>query len=79
MFRYYSKYFSIIGNTNIKAFLTNKFNDVPANHILKCHQLYSKIVKRFVIFRLHIYNKKTKSNARPRYDSKSMAMHAIFS
>lgn len=78
MFIYYSKYFLNIENTNIKAFLTAKFKEVPADHILNCHNLYSKIVRRFIVLRLHIHQRKYTFN-KGRYDSKSMAMHTIFS
>lgn len=77
--RFYSKYFLDIGNTNVKSFLTSKFSNVPADHILNYHQLYWKILKRFVILRLHIYQRKNTMLSKRKYDSKSMAMHNIFS
>lgn len=76
MFRHYLNYFST-KNINWTDFLINKFSKVSAKHITNCHQLFSKIIRRFVIFRLRIMNKKSIKNTK-RYDSKSIAVHTIF-
>ena len=57
MFRYYSKYFNI-ENINWKDYLIFSFSQIAADHIINCHQLFFKIIKRFVVFRLRIINKK---------------------
>lgn len=57
MFRYYSKYFKHMQNIDLKTFLIYQFSTIKANHILNCHQLYNKIIRRFAVFRLRIYKK----------------------
>lgn len=77
MFRHYSKYFDT-KNINWKNYLIFKFSQVPADHIRNCHELFLKIIKRFVIFRLRILNKKDIDINCKRYDSRSMAMHTLY-
>ncbi|KAL0101832.1 hypothetical protein PUN28_019166 [Cardiocondyla obscurior] len=76
MFRHYSKYFKT-KNLDWKTFLITKFSSVPAEHIANCHQLFLKIIKRFITFRLRIINKKNGNNCK-RYESKSIAVHTFF-
>lgn len=76
MFRHYSKYFDT-KNINWKNYLIFKFSRVPSDHIKNCHELFLKIIKRFVIFRLRILNKKDIDINCKRYDSRSMAMHTL--
>lgn len=78
IFRHYSKYFSQMKNVDLKSFLIQKCQGINAEHILPCHDLYSKIMKRFIVFRLKIFNKKKCNNLCKIYDSKSMAMHSVF-
>lgn len=78
MFRYYSHFFNDFQNINWTLFLSTEFSKViNANHIFNCHNLYFKIIKRFVTFRLKIHNKKN-TIRKKHYNSKSMAMHALF-
>jgi len=58
MFRYYCNFFNNTQNINWTSFLSVQFAKVDADHILNCHNLYLKIIRRFVVFRLKIYNKK---------------------
>lgn len=74
MFRHYSKYFNI-ENINWQVFLISKFSEISAPYIKNCHHLYSKIIKRFVTFRLRIIQRKYVDSKR--YDSKSMAAHTF--
>lgn len=78
MFRHYSKYFDT-ENIDWRSFLIYKFGMVPADHIMNCHQLFLKIIKRFAVFRLRIMRKKDINNngSNKRYDSKSMAAHTF--
>lgn len=81
IFRHYSKYFNKIKNIDLKSFLFKKCKKINADHILTCHNLSCKIMKRYVIFRLRIFYKKDKNNNNKTckiYDSKSMAMHFAF-
>jgi len=77
MFRHYSKYFNNITDISLKNFLIKKYSKITADHILSCHNLYTNIIKRFVTFRLKIFNKKNAIKCK-KYDSKSMAMHTLF-
>lgn len=77
MFRHYAKYFNI-ENIHWKSFLIAKFSQVRANHILNCHGLFTKIIKRFAVFRLRTMNKKDSNFNCKRYDGKSIAVHTFF-
>lgn len=74
LFRYYSKYFNKMQNVSQKLFLISKCNEIKANHIFDCHSLHEKIITRFIVFRLKIFNKKNVAKSK-KFDSKSMAMH----
>ena len=76
IFRHYSPYFQIMYGVNLNEFLLDKFNSVPADHILNCHHFRQKLLKKFVTLRLKFQNKKAVSN-RKYYDSKSMMMYSI--
>jgi len=52
IFQYYSKDFNNMKNTNLKLFLIKKCKNIKAEHILSCHNLLLKIIKRFIVFRL---------------------------
>jgi len=69
-FRYYKKYFDDINN--IKLFLIKNFNIKIKCDIFECHNLLTKIIVRFVIFSLRIYNKRKSISLPRRYDSKSI-------
>jgi len=70
-FRYYTKYFDDINN--IKLFLINNFNNIKIKcDIFGCHNLLRKIIVRFIVFRLRIYNKRKNISLLQTYDSKSM-------
>jgi len=64
-------------NIYLKLFLIDKCKNIKAKHILFYHNLFFKIIKRFIIFRLKIFDK-DKTNLKKIYDSKSMAMHFAF-
>lgn len=49
MFRYYCNFFNNTQNINWTSFLSAQFAKVDADHILNCHNLYLKIIRRFVV------------------------------
>lgn len=64
-------------NINVLRFFTDQFESfIVGDHIATCHNLRSKIIKRFAVFRLKIACKKYKPKKR-HYDSKTMAMHSV--
>ena len=49
------------GNINLYDFFLQRFNSITSSHILPCHNLKEKILRRFLLFRLRICNQaKTK-------------------
>ena len=43
IYRHYSLYIEKIRNVNLHTFLINKFDSVPTDHILDCHNLRLKL------------------------------------
>lgn len=79
IYRHYRPYFHIMREVNLHEFLVDKFNSIPADHILNCHNLRKKLFKKFAMVRLKFKNKhKNLLLQRKYYDSKSMAMHHSF-
>lgn len=71
IFRHYSPFLNKF-NINWKLYFSTVMKKhVNAVHIPSCHNLYEKIINRFVTFRLRIFNKK-RICCRKIYDSKSM-------
>lgn len=56
----FRKYYSIVKNKNsdIKKFFIDKIKEIDISHIPNCHNLKSKIISRFIMFRLKIAGKK---------------------
>lgn len=71
----FRSYFPFVKNKNInlKQYFQNKFAIINCN-IIDCHNLRSKIISKYIIFRLKIANKKRTIKKRS-YNSKTMAMH----
>lgn len=65
-------------SVNSFQFLIKQFENIEINHIVNCHELKSKIFKRFVLFRLKIFNKRQKSFLAKRYEGKIMTMYSHF-
>lgn len=72
----FRKFFPIVSpqNVNVKEFLCNHIDSVDFPNIPNCHKLKSKIINRYIVFRLKINSKKCKTVSK-RYASKSVASH----
>lgn len=66
-------------NINVFEFFSCRLEAIECDHILKCHNLRDKILRRFILFCLRINNKaKKKEKTEKKFNSKSMAMHTVF-
>lgn len=72
------QYISQFKNTqcNFLAFYMDKMKNITCNTIKRCHNFPSKIMKRFIVYRMRISCKK-KGLQSKEYSSKTMAMHSI--
>ena len=60
---------------NLRTYFIQRF-DTILYFLPDCHKLKTKIIRRFVTFRLKIHEKKTDENSNNvTYASKTMAMH----
>lgn len=73
----FRKYISIVckQNINLKEFFFKKMSSLSVD-MPDCHKLRSKIIKRFVMFRLKIYSKKY-GNSTKQLASKTIAGHLL--
>jgi hypothetical protein len=60
---------------NIKEFYFKEMEQLQIN-TPNCHNLNNKIIRRYIVFRLRTYFKKTKGKG-DKYASKSIAGHAL--
>lgn len=74
IFRQYLDIVSCQKNVNLKDFFMGKISDecVTFEHLPICHNLKTKIIRRFVVFRLKIASKKSKKERHLVYASKSL-------
>lgn len=73
--RKYTPYFKNI-NCNLIKFFTRKMVDIRCDTLHNCHNLFNKIMKYFIRFRVRILCKKEVLK-KPVFSSKTMAMHSI--
>ena len=64
----------ILTQIDLVSFFQEVFERIPS--LKECHGIWSKVIKRFAIFRLRINKEKNKIQKRA-FGSKSMAMRAI--
>lgn len=74
------QYLSYLKNIpcNFLAFYMNKMKIISCKTIKNCHNLPTKIMKRFILYRMRISCKRKKLQKKE-YSSKTMAMHSIVS
>ena len=74
-FRATISYIESYNKINLRKYFIQRF-DTISYFLLDCHKLTTKIIRRFVTFRLKIHLKKTDENSNNvTYASKKMAMH----
>jgi len=52
---------------NLYKFLFRKFNTIPTNHILNCHNLRQKLMKKFATVRLKFKNNRKQISCNRKY------------